>query len=416
MCSNKQNVKAQEGEKTVNFVASEKMKKLTTGIFTELANKKEEAVKKGIDVIDLSVGSPDMSPPSFVVEALVQYSQDTSKYGYTLKGIDEFNEAVGCFYQNRYKVEIDPQQEVLQLMGSQDGLSHLATAIVNPGEYVLVPDPGYPIYEASVTIAGGLIYPMPLLEENQFLPKLDEIPLEVLQKTKMMIISYPGNPVTALADENFFAEVVTFARKHNILVVHDFAYSELIFDDHPQISFMSVPGAKEVGIEFNSLSKTFNMAGCRIGYVVGNKEAINILASLKSHMDYGVFYPIQMAAVTALTSDYSVLGDQVKEYEYRRNILISGLQKADWEVAMSPATMFVWAKIPDGWTSRSFAFELIEKAGVAVVPGDAFGTQGEGFVRMALVQSPEKLAEAAERIQEFLNSYRLQDSMTTTGN
>ena len=395
------------GEKTVNLVASEKMKKLTTGIFTELANKKQEAVKKGIDVIDLSVGSPDMPPPPFVVDALVQHSQDTSKYGYTLKGIDEFNEAVGYFYQKRYNVELDPGQEVLQLMGSQDGLSHLATAMVNPGDYVLVPDPGYPIYEASVTIAGGSIYPMPLVEENRFLPKLDEIPLEILEKTKMMIISYPGNPVTALADENFFAAVVTFARKHNILVVHDFAYSELIFDDHSKISFLSVPGAKEVGIEFNSLSKTFNMAGCRIGYVVGNKEAINILASLKSHIDYGVFYPIQMAAVAALTSDYSVLEDQVKEYEYRRNLLVSGLQKAGWKVASSPATMFVWAKIPEGWTSRSFAFELIEKAGVAVVPGDAFGEKGEGFVRMALVQSPEKLAEATERIHTFFRENQL---------
>lgn len=391
----------------MNLVASEKMKKLTTGIFTELANKKQEAIKKGIDVIDLSVGSPDMPPPPFVVDALVQHSKDTSKYGYTLKGIDEFNEAVGYFYQKRYNVELDPQEEVLQLMGSQDGLSHLATAMVNPGDYVLVPDPGYPIYEASVTIAGGLIYPMPLVEENQFLPKLDEIPLEILQKTKMMIISYPGNPVTALADENFFSEVVTFARKHNILVVHDFAYSELIFDDHPKISFLSVPGAKEVGIEFNSLSKTFNMAGCRIGYVVGNEEAINILASLKSHIDYGVFYPIQMAAVTALTSDYSVLRDQVKEYEYRRDLLVSGLQKAGWKVASSPATMFVWAKIPEGWTSRSFAFELIEKAGVAVVPGDAFGKKGEGFVRMALVQSPEKLTEATERIHTFFRENQL---------
>ena len=386
----------------MNLIASNKMRKLTTGIFTELANKKQDALNKGMDVIDLSVGSPDLPPPPFVVDTLVKYSQDTTKYGYTLKGIDEFNEAVGTFYQKRYSVDLDPIGEVLQLMGSQDGLSHLATAIVNPGEYVLVPDPGYPIYEASVTLAGGLVYPMPLLEENQFLPKLDEIPQDILKKTKMMIISYPGNPVTAMANEAFFEEVVSFARKNNILVVHDFAYSELIFDRHPQISFMSVKGAKEVGIEFNSLSKTFNMAGCRVGYVVGNKEAINILASLKSHIDYGVFYPIQKAATTALTSDYTVLQEQVKEYEKRRDLLITGLEHAGWKVAKSPATMFIWAKIPSGWTSRQFAFELIEKVGVAVVPGDAFGQQGEGYVRMALVQSPEKLAEAAKRIQRFL--------------
>ena len=390
------------GGKLMNLIASNKMRKLTTGIFTELANKKQDALNKGMDVIDLSVGSPDLPPPPFVVDTLVKYSQDTTKYGYTLKGIDEFNEAVGTFYKKRYSVDLDPIGEVLQLMGSQDGLSHLATAIVNPGEYVLVPDPGYPIYEASVTLAGGLVYPMPLLEENQYLPKLDEIPQDILKKTKMMIISYPGNPVTAMANEAFFEEVVSFARKNNILVVHDFAYSELIFDHHPQISFMSVKGAKEVGIEFNSLSKTFNMAGCRVGYVVGNKEAINILASIKSHIDYGVFYPIQKAATAALTSDYTVLQEQVKEYEKRRDLLITGLEHAGWKVAKSPATMFIWAKIPSGWTSRQFAFELIEKVGVAVVPGDAFGQQGEGYVRMALVQSPEKLLKLQNESRDFL--------------
>ncbi|NRD78158.1 LL-diaminopimelate aminotransferase [Bacillus sp. BRMEA1] len=386
----------------MEIVASKKTQRMATSIFTKLAEKKHEAIQKGMDVIDLSVGSPDLPPPVHVVDTLVNYSKDTTKYGYTLKGIDEFNEAVGYFYKQRYGIELDPEHEVLQLMGSQDGLSHLATAMIDPGDYVLVPDPGYPIYEQNVMIAGGVVYPMPLLEENGFLPKLAEIPLEILHKTKMMIISYPGNPVTALANREFFEEVVVFAKKHNILVVHDFAYSELIFDDNPQISFLSVPGAKEVGIEFNSLSKTFNMAGCRIGYAVGNQEALKILASFKSNIDYGIFYPIQMAAVSALTSDYSLLREQVKEYEKRRDILISGLEKGGWKVAKSPATMFVWAKIPSGWTSSHFAFELIEKAGVAVVPGDAFGKQGEGYVRMAIVQSPEKLAEAADRIKDFL--------------
>ncbi|MEH7544830.1 aminotransferase class I/II-fold pyridoxal phosphate-dependent enzyme, partial [Neobacillus vireti] len=342
------------------------------------------------------------SPPSFVVDALVESAKDTSKYGYTLKGIAEFNEAVGYFYKQRYEVDLDPAKEVLQLMGSQDGLAHLATAIINPGDFCLVPDPGYPIYEASVHIAGGVIYPMPLRLENKFLPNLKDIPLEVLEKTRMMIISYPGNPVTALADRGFFEEVVAFARTHNILVVHDFAYSELIFDGNPQISFMSVPGAKEVGIEFNSLSKTFNMAGCRIGYVVGNEQAIHLLATFKSNIDYGVFYPIQHAAVKALTSDFSYLREQVKEYELRRDALISGLGKSGWQIAKSPATMFVWAKIPSGWTSRQFAFELIDCAGVAVIPGDAFGALGEGYVRIALVQPPDRLSQAAERIEKFL--------------
>ncbi|MFL6556192.1 MAG: LL-diaminopimelate aminotransferase [Bacillus sp. (in: firmicutes)] len=386
----------------MNLVASEKVKKMSASIFQEVANRKLDAIKGGIDVIDLSVGSPDFQPPAFVVDTLIKYANDSSKYGYTLTGIPEFNDAVSYFYKQRYTVDLNPKSEVLQLMGSQDGLAHLAMAIINPGDYVLVPDPGYPIYEASVNIAGGVIYPMPLLAENKFLPMLDEIPLEILNKTKMMIISYPGNPVTALADETFFEKVVGFAKCHDILVVHDFAYSELIFDGNPQISFMSVPGAKEVGIEFNSLSKTFNMAGCRIGYVVGNEQAIDILASFKSHIDYGVFYPIQKAAVMALTSDFSFLKTQVNEYEVRRDALISGLEKSGWQVAKSPATMFVWARIPTGWKSREFAFELIDQAGVAVIPGDAFGDLGEGYVRIALVQPQERLSQAAERIHEFL--------------
>ncbi|MCM3123037.1 MULTISPECIES: LL-diaminopimelate aminotransferase [unclassified Mesobacillus] len=386
----------------MNIYGSEKIRKMTSSIFQEVVDKKHMALMNGKDVIDLSIGSPDFQPPTFVMETLAKYSMDPGKYGYTLKGIAEFNEAVKYFYSQRYSVELDEKTEVLQLMGSQDGLAHLATAIVDPGDYVLVPDPGYPIYEASVTIAGGEIYPMPLLEENKFLPVLNEIPDEVLRKTKMMILSYPGNPVTALADRNFFEEVVEFASVHNILVVHDFAYSELIYDGNPQISFLSVPGAKEVGIEFNSLSKTFNMAGCRIGYVAGNSEVINLLASFKSHIDYGVFYPIQKAAIAALTSDFSFLEDQLKQYQARRDALVAGFRNSGWQVANSPATMFVWAKIPDGWKSREFAFKLIEEEGIVVVPGDAFGQQGEGYVRIAMVQPPERLQEAAQRVNKFL--------------
>jgi LL-diaminopimelate aminotransferase len=386
----------------VNIVASKKLQSMTESIFTEVANWKHEAMKRGKDVIDLSVGSPDLPPSPAAVSTLVKYAADPTKYGYTLTGIPDFNRAVCSFYKNRYSVELDAASEVLQLMGSQDGLAHLATAFINPGDYVLVPDPGYPIYQDNVVLAGGIIHPMPLLEENKFLPQLDRIPLEILEKTKMMIISYPGNPVTALADEAFFERVVQFAKEHHILVVHDFAYSELIFDGNPQISFMSIPGAKEVGIEFNSLSKTFNMAGCRIGYAVGNPTALTILNSLKGLVDYGIFYAIQKAGEAALLSDYSSLQDQVNEYERRRNALLGGLEQSCWKVAKSPATMFVWAKIPSGWKSREFAFELIDKAGVAVVPGDAFGKLGEGYVRIALVQPAERLAEAAKRIGQFL--------------
>ena len=388
----------------MNITPSKKVGRFEIGIFYELASRKQRAMKEGRDVIDLSVGSPDLPPPDFVRDTLVTYAKDPTAYGYTLKGIPEFHDAVGSFYQQRYGVELEPEREVLQLMGSQDGLAHLATAMIDPGDYVLVPDPGYPIYEASVKLAGGVMYPMALTAENHFLPQLSEIPADILAKTKMMILSYPGNPVTALADASFFTEIVSFAKRNEILVVHDFAYSELIFDDHPQISFLSIPGAKEIGIEFNSLSKTFNMAGCRIGYAVGNPDALNILGTLKSHIDYGVFYPIQKAAEMALTSNLSLLSDQVKVYEARRDALISGLEKGGWHVSKTAATMFIWARIPAGWKSRDFAYELIEKAGVTVVPGDAFGKQGEGYVRMALVQPVERLTEAAERIGTFLVS------------
>jgi LL-diaminopimelate aminotransferase len=390
---------------------SDRLQTLQTGIFLELANCKQEARKKGISVIDLSVGSPDLPPSTIVVETLAQAVQDTTKYGYTLKGIPEFHKAVADFYQSRYGVTLSPEREVLQLMGSQDGLAHLASAIINPGDYVLVPDPGYPIYEASVKLAGGTIYPLPLLEEYGFLPQLQNVPEEILAKTKMMIISYPGNPVPALADRAFFEQVVAFAKRHSILVVHDFAYSELIFDHNPKISFLSVPGAKEVGIEFNSLSKTFNMAGCRIGYVVGNETALGILASLKSHMDYGIFYPIQKAAVAALRADHAILDQQARVYERRRDALLQGLANGGWQVPSSPATMFVWAKLPAGWSSRTFALRLLEEAGVAVVPGYAFGSQGEGYVRIALVQSEELLAQAADRIGAFLKSASPFDSI-----
>ncbi|MFJ7679995.1 LL-diaminopimelate aminotransferase [Peribacillus sp. NPDC097198] len=391
----------------MKITPSAKVGNFETGIFSELANRKQKALREGKDVIDLSVGSPDMPPPDFVRDTLVKYAKDPTAYGYTLKGIPEFHDAVCSFYEQRYGVHLEPDTEVLQLMGSQDGLAHLATAMIDPGDYVLVPDPGYPIYEASVNLAGGVIYPMPLTQENHFLPQLSDIPADILAKTKLMILSYPGNPVTALADETFFAEVVSFANRNDILVVHDFAYSELIFDDHPQISFLSIPGAKEVGIEFNSLSKTFNMAGCRIGYAVGNQEVLNILGTLKSHIDYGVFYPIQKAAEMALTSNLSLLSDQVNVYEARRDALISGLAKSGWHVPKTAATMFIWARIPAGWKSRDFAYKLIEKAGVTVVPGDAFGKQGEGYVRMALVQPVERLIEAAERIGAFLIDYQI---------
>lgn len=386
----------------MQFRPSDRLLPLATGIFSELSEQKLKARASGLNVIDLTVGSPDLPPSQVVMDALAAYSQDPSNYGYTLTGIPSFLEAVADFYFNRYHVELNPSTEVVQLMGSQDGLAHLAMALTNPGDYVLVPDPGYPIYSASVQISGAKQYLMPITAENDFLPNFAAIPEEVLEKTRFMVLSYPGNPVPALASKEFFEEAVAFAKEHQILLVHDFAYSELVFDGVRPISLLSLPGAKEVAVEFNSLSKTFNMAGCRIAYAVGNESALHALALLKSHIDYGVFYPIQKAAELALQSDFTELDKLAQTYQNRRDTLVHGLAQAGWQVDVPPATMFVWARLPRGWSSRGFSFQLLNQTGVAVTPGDAFGNHGEGYVRIALVQGIEQLQTAAEKIGEFL--------------
>lgn len=399
---------------------SKKLASFTPSIFTELLSEKR-AVKALVDsrsassknnststsfntIIDLSVGSPDMAPPEVVIDTLKESVQDTSLYGYTLTGSQEFSEAVCFFYKERYGVELNAKDEVLQLMGSQDGLSHLMMAILNPGDIVLSPDPGYTVYESSIRLAEGELYPMPLFAENEFLPKLSDIPDEIADKAKAMIINYPGNPVTALAPASFFEEVIAFAKKHDILVISDFAYSELVFDHIRPISFLSIPGAKEVGIEFNSLSKTFSMAGCRLGYVVGNSAVLEVLALFKSHVDYGTFMPIQKAGIAALTKGIPSLYPLVETYTKRRDALYAGLHAAGWKVENPAATMFMWARIPKGWTSRKFTFELLHQTGVVVTPGNAFGEQGEGYVRIALVRPSETLTEAAVRIGQFLKA------------
>jgi LL-diaminopimelate aminotransferase len=377
---------------------------LSTGIFAELAAEKRRLLKAGRDVIDLSVGSPDLPPPRLILDKMATYVANPDLYSYSISGIEAFQHAAASFYQARYGVSLDPQSEVLQLAGTQEGLSHLPLAMLNEGDVALVPNPGYPIYETSVRLAGATPYSLPLREERNFLPDFDAIPGDILERTKLMILNYPGNPVTALADRSFFEEVVTFARRHHIFVVHDFAYSELVFDGIRPISFLAVPGAKEVGVEFNSLSKTFNMAGCRVGYICGNAEGIARLSMLKSHMDFGNFLPIQWAAVDALTAPSEVFEAQLSEYVKRRDALRDGLAEAGWTIPTTRATMFVWARIPAAVSSREFAFSLLREAGVACTPGDAFGSEGEGYVRMALVHSVEKLQEAAHRVSRFLES------------
>ncbi|NGQ95252.1 aminotransferase class I/II-fold pyridoxal phosphate-dependent enzyme [Brevibacillus sp. SYP-B805] len=381
---------------------SRRLEHLTSAIFTEMAQRKREVARKR-DVIDLGIGSPDKPPAPHLMEALAQAVNRPDVYGYPgSEGSSAFREEVAAWYRHRFGVALDPEREVHALMGSQDGLAHFALAWADPGDVVLVPDPGYPIYAGSVYLAGAELYPMPLVAENRFLPDLSAIPEEICRRAKFMVLNYPNNPVSAVAPLSFFDEVVRFAKRHGIIVAHDLAYSEMAFDGYRPPSFLQAEGAMEVGIEFNSFSKSFNMAGCRIAYVVGNAEIIKPLAIVKSNVDYGVFAAVQEMAVAALRADRSghFPNPTGALYQERRDVLLKALAEIGWRIDPPKATMFVWAPIPAGWDSRSFAFALLERAGVVVIPGNAFGAQGEGYVRMALVQEPHVLAEAARRIGE----------------
>lgn len=375
------------------------LSKFTKSIFTALSEYKLQKVKENKKIIDLSIGSPDLPPPQFILNALAHHIQDVHQYGYTLTGTEKFHSAVANYYERRYNVTLKADVEVLQLMGSQDGIVHLPLALTNPNDIVLVPDPGYPAYEAGIHLAGAKPYYMPLKAENDFLPNVNQIPEEIAQRAKLMYVNFPGNPIPALPTEAFYKEIVQFAKKHDIVVVNDFAYSELIFTEGVPLSFLSVPGAVDVGVEFNSLSKSYNLAGTRIGYVVGNEHVIAALGKLKSNLDYGVFMPIQQAAIVALNEGDSFLAEQKDIYRRRRDAFIHGLNAIGWEIEKPEATMFIWAAIPNDLSSEQFTYTMVDQAGVVITPGSAFGEHGEGYVRIALVQSEEQLEQAVANIQ-----------------
>lgn len=382
---------------------SSRLADLSSAIFTEMSRRKRAVEASGTHVIDLGIGSPDHPPAPFIMDALARAAQNPANYGYpTSEGSLRFRTAAAKWYKHRFHVELDPEYEVLSLMGSQDGLAHLAQGFIDPGDVVLVPDPGYPIYFASVSLAGGEIYPLPLKEENGFLPDYAQIPADIRRRAKLMVLNYPNNPIAAVADGEFFAKTVAFARENNIIVAHDLAYSELAFDGYRPPSFLETAGAKDVGVEFNSLSKSFNMAGCRVGYIVGNRDVIRPLAVIKSNIDYGIFLAVQEAAIVAMEHDIEHPGDHGNAARYleRRDTLLDGLAAIGWNIPKPKATMFVWARVPEGWTSETFAFTLLEKTGVVVIPGSAFGEQGEGYVRIALVQPPDVLRDVVQRVKE----------------
>ena len=381
---------------------AKRIARFASGIFNEMEAKKRAVEARGLKVIDLGVGSPDLPPAPHIIEALQQSIKNPAHYRYTLTGTRRLHEAMAGWYKRRFNVDLDPDKEILVLMGSQDGLAHLALAYVDPGDIALVPDPGYPIYSFSILMAGGEIYPVPLLAENNFLPDFNEIPAEVAAKAKLMWLNYPNNPVAVSADREFFERAIQFARKYNILVCHDVAYAELAYDGFKPMSFLEVPGAKEMGVEFYSLSKTYNMAGCRIGFAVGNSEVLANLAMIKSNIDYGVFLPVQEAGIAALTGPQDCVASNARAYQRRRDILVDGLAELGWKIPKPNASMFLWAPLPPGYTSSTqFVADFLEKTGIVVIPGVAFGSRGEGYVRIALVQDESTLAEAVERVRKY---------------
>lgn len=371
------------------------------GIFSRLARMRAERAAQGLPVVDLSVGAPNIPPAPHIMQALSRDALVPESYLYALGDTGALREAVAAWYLRRYGVSLEPASEIVSLLGSQEGLAHIALSVIDPGDVVLVPDPCYPIFADGPRLAGASVYYMPQRAENGYLIDLDEIPPAVAEKAKLMVVSYPNNPTAVLAPDSFYQALIAFAAKYDIIVLHDNAYSELVFDGASCGSFLSYPGAKEVGVEFNSLSKTYGLAGARCGFCVGNRDVVGRLSLLKSNLDYGMFLPIQKAAIAAVTGDQSCVQATRQAYQERRDVLVEGLNALGWAVPKPQATMFVWAKLPHGFTDdEKFVRDLLRESGLLVTPGSAFGPSGKGHVRMALVQENEAVLRTLETLRQ----------------
>ena len=380
------------------MMRAQRMTGLESAIFTDLEQARRQKEASGTDCINFSIGTPDLPPPQHLMDIIARESAKPDQYRYAICDLPELTLAVEGWYRRRYGVTL-PAGGVQSLMGSQEGLAHIALTLVNPGDIVLVPDPGYPVFSVGPKMAGADVRTVPLVKTQGWRMDLSQIPEDVADRAKLIIASYPNNPTCSLAPVGFYEELVQFAKRHDIIVLHDNAYSELTTPEAPGGSFLAVPGAMEVGIEFNSLSKTWNVPGCRISFAVGNPAVIESLRLLKSHLDYGVFLPFQRAAIAALEGPQDFVSVVQNTYVSRRKALVSSFAEAGWPIPMPEGTMFAWAPLPEGWTdSLAFAMHLIERAGVMVVPGVSFGVGGEGYVRLALVQTEERIREAAMRI------------------
>ncbi|MEK5217411.1 Aspartate/methionine/tyrosine aminotransferase [Psychrobacillus psychrotolerans] len=380
---------------------STKMSLFEKAIFGDLKAAAAAKQAQGFDLYDLSLGSPDLPPDERARKVLSDLSFATDSYGYTLTGTKRFNEAVADYYKRRSNVILNPETQIVQTMGSQEGLVHLPIAFCDEGDIILTTNPGYVAYDAGIKLAGAKPYYMELLEENNFLPNLDAIPEEVAVKAKLMILNLPGNPVPAMPDPIFFERVVAFANKYNIIILHDAAYSEFYFTGDAPNSFLSTPGALEVGMEINSLSKSFSLAGTRIAYIAGNEEMINIMKQLKSNLDFGIYGPIQEAGIVVLNHAEEITDRLRKIFSERYHFLTQALTDLGWKVAPSTGGMFVWAKYPYEMNDKDFVFEVIDQTGVVMVPGTVFGSAGAGYVRIALVQDINILKLAVEQLKKL---------------
>ncbi len=386
---------------SLNWITpAERIKKLPAYPFARLDELKTKAREQGLDLIDLGMGNPDGATPAPVVEAAVKALQNPANHGYPpFEGTVNFRRTITNWYHRRYGVNLDPDSEALPLLGSKEGLAHLALAYINPGDVVLVPSPSYPVHFRGPLIAGGSVYSLILKPENNWLIDLAAIPDDVAHKAKILYFNYPSNPTAAVAPREFFEEIVAFARKYEILLVHDLCYAELAFDGYQPTSLLEIPGAKDIGVEFHTMSKTYNMAGWRVGFVVGNSQVIQGLRTLKTNLDYGIFAALQSAAETALQLPDSYLVEVQNRYQTRRDFLIEGLSQLGWNLPKTQATMYLWVPCPPGMSSTDFALDVLQKTGVVLTPGNAFGVGGEGYVRVSLIAECDRLGEVLRRLK-----------------
>jgi len=380
---------------------AERVSALPPYVFARLDELKARAREQGLDLIDLGMGNPDGPAPQPVIEAAIAALQNPANHGYPpFEGTASFRRAIANWYRRRYDVELDPDSEALPLLGSKEGLTHLALAYVNPGDLVLVPSPAYPAHFRGPLIAGGTLHSLILKPENDWIIDLGAIPDEVAQRAKILYFNYPSNPTAATAPREFFKDIVAFARKHEILLVHDLCYAELAFDGYQPTSLLEIPGAKEIGVEFHTLSKTYNMAGWRVGFVVGNRHIIQGLRTLKTNLDYGIFAALQTAAETALQLPDVYVSEVQARYRRRRDFLIEGLGDLGWTIPKTKATMYLWVPCTQGMSSTDFALNVLQQTGVVVTPGNAFGVAGEGYVRISLIAECDRLAEVLRRFKQ----------------